>query len=87
MNTMNRLKTVNTRGILSQFGLEPRRTAATKVGGMMSMLGLGAALGAGAMFASRLPPVRKFFARLPKAVGHAVKPVEHAEKPRAVKSA
>ncbi|MDP2275411.1 MAG: hypothetical protein Q8N23_11415 [Archangium sp.] len=55
------MKQPNTRTILAQLGLEPRRSTSTRVATISSMVGLGAVLGAGAVLLSRLEPVRRLF--------------------------
>lgn len=49
---------LTTRQLLARLGLEPRRATSTRVALVSSMLGLGAALGAGAVLLSRLEPLR-----------------------------
>lgn len=55
------MKRLTTSQMLAQLGLERRRSTTNRVVTATSMVGLGAALGVGAMVLSRLTPVRKLF--------------------------
>lgn len=57
------MKQPTTRSFLAQLGLEPRRSTSARVATVSSLVGLGAALGAGVVVLSRLGPVRKLLSK------------------------
>ncbi len=57
------MKTIDTKRVLATFGLEPRRPVSRRALEDLTWLGIGVALGAGVVFASRSPTVRSYLSK------------------------
>ena len=62
------MKTIDTRRVLASFGLEPKRSAGSRVMEDIAWLGVGAAVGAATVFALKNPTVRGYLSKAKKAL-------------------